>query len=83
MSDVLALGQYEQGGYPGSPILSSAVFSTRDHRGADFVLPRHAVNSTVPLGGRIELMSFSCQANHEYSVKRCVRVLCIWPVNND
>src|SRR6476619_1245651 len=46
----LALGQYEQGGYLGSPILSSAVFSTRDHRGADLALPRHAVNSTVPLG---------------------------------
>ena len=45
--------QYEQGGYLGSPDLSPAVFSTRDHRGADFALPRPAVNSTVPLGGMI------------------------------
>ena len=47
--DALAFSQYEQGGYLGSPDLSPAVFSTRHHRGADFVLPRHAVNSTVPL----------------------------------
>ena len=51
--DALAFSQYEQGGYLGSPDLSPAVFSTRDHRGADFALPRHAVNSTVPLGDRI------------------------------
>src|SRR6476469_1464123 len=50
MRDALASSQYEQGGYLGSPILSSAVFSTRDHRGADLALPRHAVNSPVPLG---------------------------------
>src|SRR6476620_12661979 len=49
MCDGVAFSQYEQGGYLGSPILSSAVFSTRDHRGADLALPRHAVNSTVPL----------------------------------
>jgi len=56
-----ALDQYEQGGYLGSPILSSAVFSTRDHRGADLALPRPAVNSTVPLTrhGRTDVLVLS------------------------
>src|SRR6478736_119123 len=48
--DAVAFSQYEQGGYLGSPDLSPAVLSTRDHRGADLALPRHAVNSPVPLG---------------------------------
>src|SRR6476469_5905431 len=53
MRDAVAFSQYEQGGYLGSPILSSAVFSTRDHRGAGFALPRPAPDSRVPLGVRI------------------------------
>jgi len=61
MSDAVAFSQYEQGGYLGSPILSSAVFSTRDHRGADLALPRPAVNSTVPLTrhGRTDVLVLS------------------------
>ena|SRR6476620_7443827 len=42
--------------YLGLPDLSPAVLSTRDHRGADLALPRHAVNSTVPLGNSVERM---------------------------
>src|SRR6476469_2317137 len=61
MRDAVAFSQYEQGGYLGSPILSSAVFSTRDHRGADLALPRPAVNSTVPLTrhGRTDVLVLS------------------------
>jgi hypothetical protein len=51
--DALALGQYEQGGYLGSPDRSPAVFSTRDHREAGFALPRPAPDSRVPLVDKI------------------------------
>ena len=61
-----AFSQYEQGGYPGSPILSSAVLSTRDHRGAGCALPRPAPDSRVPLANRIE---------HTLSTKQEQRIL--------
>ena len=54
MGNALALSQYEQGGYLGLPILSSAVFSTRDHRGAGCALPRPVPHSRMPLASRIE-----------------------------
>jgi hypothetical protein len=56
-----ALSQYEQGGYLGSPILSSAVLSTRDHPGAGLDLPRLVPHSRMPLGNKIERVFCNCQ----------------------
>ena len=70
-----AFSQYEQGGYLGSPDLSPAVFSTRDHRGADFALPRPAVNSTVPLASKIRTYVLFVKRTQEvvrrWSVRGC------------
>ena len=56
-----ALGQYEQGGSLGSPILSSAVLSTRHHRGAGCALPRHIPTQGCRLPSRIERVFWFCQ----------------------